>query len=88
MSNLFGWNDDGARADKDRPEREIFSGLHRGHRNRPSALVDAAGAASSAVPSAAPGAALGADRAAETRGRPTLARSLRAQTGLEPPVRV
>jgi len=85
MSNLFGWNDDGARADKDRPEREIFSGLHR---NRPSALVDVAGAASSAVPSAAPGAALGADRAAETRGRPTLARSLRAQTGLEPPVRV
>ena len=86
MSNLFGWNDDGARADKDRPEREIFSGLHR---NRPSAAVDAAGAASSAVlPSAAPGAALGADRASETRGRPMLARSLRAQTGLEPPMRV
>ena len=102
-SNLYGWNEDDARAGKDRPEREIFSGLHR---NRPSTLVDAAeGVAPRAAPGAAPGAASGADRAAvtgaacgtspsgpaarrETRGRLTLARSPRAQTEPEPPVRV
>ena len=105
-SDLYGWNDDGARAVTDSPEREIFSGPHR---NRAS-LVDhwrgslvgahVAGAASSAASSAALGAALGADRTAEigsacttdllpaareTRGRPTLARSPRAQTEPEPP---
>ena len=102
-SNLYGWNEDDARAGKDRPEREIFSGLHR---NRPSTLVDAVeGVAPRAAPAAAPGAASGADRAAvtgaacgtspsgpaarrETRGRLTLARSPRAQTEPEPPVRV
>ena len=50
MSNLFGWNDDDARAGKDRPEREIFSGLHR---NRPPVDV-AEGVVPRLAPSAAP----------------------------------
>ena len=99
QSDLYGWDDDGATASKDKPERETFVGLHQGH----TSACMATGVAPSAAPSAEPGAAPEADQASgvdeargadslpsatETQRFPKLASNLRARTGPEISVRV
>ena len=99
QSDLYGWDDDGATASKDKPERETFVGLHQGH----TSACMATGVAPSAAPSAAPGAAPEADQASgvdeargadslpsaiETQRFPKPASNLRARTGPEISVRV